>query len=349
MIYADNITGNVDQIVNECKNIPELYHNFEKLCPPGRIILLSTLWEKGINLNYLNNVTLEIFKNIEHTRILDIVEYASHSKSYHYPPERQIQKQFLGSKLHWLCNDIKINGLGYPPQGFMGTEGYACHPGTYRYYATYLQQVDGPAFVWDTENIFNKKKINLEEWIKFCIRGDLRNKSTIEIKNTDSLPENLHDKWKFLEIHFQKNHHDYCIFLHDKELAKIYNKNLPTIYYSDDTVYENAKKVLARPEFFKFKKIDNKFMIPYNEKFKGVSMYLNKKYEKDFTFLFLYLDLNDDVAYSEDKQTIIFNNSTLNCKKLIPQIIEESTNTYLENFYWSNKKSCMVRNVENTL
>ena len=353
MKHVDNITGSTEEIIKQCMKASELRHHFENLCPPGKIVLLSDLWPRNKIINALNKNTLEIFKNIKHDRLLDVVEYIPHSKSYNFPATRQKQSQFLGSKLHWLCNDIKINGLGYPTQGYMiPGGGYACHPGTYRYYATFVQQMDGPAFVWDTEDIYSKRPLQLDEWIKFCIEGDLREQVTIEIKNQDSLEENQHSHWKYLEIHFQRNHHVHCIFLYDKELARIYNSDLPTIYYSDDSVYEHAKETLDRPEFFKFKKIDhnfNKFMIPFNEQFKGVSMYLNKKYEQDFTFLFLYLDINDDVTYSEDKQTFIFNNSSFNCKKLIPGIINESTNDYLENFYWSNKNTCIAKNVENNL
>ena len=350
MIHVHNVTGTTEQIIEECKKSPDLFLHFDKYCPPGKIVLLSDLWSKANPIATLNKCTLEIFKNIKNERLIDQVIYQEDSKSFSFRSTRQLQSQFLGAKLHWLCNDIKINGLGYPVQGFMKPGGgYASHPGTYRYFASFVQQIDGLAFVWDTENIFPKPPLSIEKWIEFCITGKIRNHVTIEIKNNDSLEENQHQHWKYLEIHFQQNHHDHCIFLNDQELGKMYNYKLPTIYYSDTDVYNHAVKTLSRPEFFKFKKIENKFMIPSNENFEGVSMYLNKLYDDDFTFLFLYLDINDDVAYSEDKQTIIFNNSSFNCKKLIPEIVQESADEYLENFFWCSKKSTMPKLLERNL
>jgi len=351
MISESGISGTMDEIILKVKNHPEILHHFTRISPDGKCVGLKDLWETNTHiLDLVTNTTYKIFENIENTRLIDIVTYDPENKAYNMLSTRQLQGQFLSSKLYWLCNDIKINGLGYPPQGFLHPEkGYTCHPGTYRYYASYVQQSNGLAFVWDTLDKFKKPKLNIEEWVSFCSTGKIRNHSVIEIKQNDALKENQLKESNVLEIHFQLNHHDHCIFNYDRALAEIYNKDKPTIYYTDKEILEHNKSNMKNPDAYKYKFIHNKFLIPSNENFKGVSMYLNKKYKKDLTLLFLYLDINDDVAYSSDRNTIIFNNSSINCKNLIPQIVEESDSNYLNDMHWSNKKSLMPLGIEGEL
>jgi hypothetical protein len=73
--------------------------------------------------------------------------------------------------------------------------------------------------------------------------------------------------------------------------------------------------------------------------FEGVGIFIDKdlKINKDFSHILFYLDINDDVAYCNG--ITIFNNNTFNNQKLIPEIVEESTREYLNNFLWCNKRS----------
>ena len=52
-----------------------------------------------------------------------------------------VSEQFDGAKLHWLVNDVKISGLGYPPQGYTTKTQFVCHPGTYRFLGAFAQQI----------------------------------------------------------------------------------------------------------------------------------------------------------------------------------------------------------------
>ena len=68
-------------------------------------------------------------------------------------------------------NDVKISGLGYPPQGYTTKTQFVCHPGTYRFLGAFAQQIKADASVWDTFNEFKQRPLKLQEWINFCSNG----------------------------------------------------------------------------------------------------------------------------------------------------------------------------------
>ena len=83
-----------------------------------------------------------------------------------------------------------------------------------------------------------------------------------------------------------------------------------------------------------------------NMNFKGVGIYIDADVmNKDFSHLFLYLDTNDDVAIYKPKSVILFNCGSTNCKKLIPEIVAESTDNYLNKFLWANKISTIPNHI----
>jgi len=45
--------------------------------------------------------------------------------------------------------DVKISGLGYPPQGYTTKTQFVCHPGTYRFLGAFAQQIKADTSVWD--------------------------------------------------------------------------------------------------------------------------------------------------------------------------------------------------------
>jgi hypothetical protein len=85
--------------------------------------------------------------------------------------------------------------------------------------------------------------------------------------------------------------------------------------------------------------------------FKGVGLWIGQEdlVHNDISFLFLYLDINDDIAYLKNYDLKIFNNSTHNCKKLIPEIIDESKEEYLNEFKWASKTSMIPAVMGDTL
>ena len=76
--------------------------------------------------------------------------------------------------------------------------------------------------------------------------------------------------------------------------------------------------------------------IPHKEEWKGISVYIPKSdsMEDHFTLdMILDLDIDTDIVYHIDTGVTIINNSSVGCKRLILEIIQESKPEYLDNFY----------------
>lgn len=284
-------------------------------------------------------------------RLIDIVNYDKNNKAYNFSDDTSNDKQFNGAKLHWLVNDIKISGLSYPPQGYMQHKGYVCHPGTYRFLAAFAQQIESQVSVWDTYQEFDSEPLDLIDWLNFCSNGFVRKHRIITIELDTTLDQNRETENRYLEVHETTNHHDHCIFNNDLALAEIYNYDKPTIFAPSDFILKELQKKLQNSGLFKYKTINNKFLVPYEMDFKGVGIYI-EKYEdvgSDFSHIILYLDTNDDVAVYRPTNITIFNCSTPNCKKLIPEIIEESSDDYLNKYLWANKISTIPTEIGENL
>ncbi|MDA9843117.1 hypothetical protein N9C44_01445 [bacterium] len=340
---------NVDNII---ATTPALQEVFDKECCGVKKIPLSKLWHNDTCISQLTTASKDMIRNISQPRLIDIAVYNKQYKSYSWPNDNQeTHNQFNSAKLHWLVNDIKISGLGYPPQGYMKENKFVCHPGTYRFLASYAQQKDSTASVWDTYNQFTDRELQLKEWISYCSDGFIRENRHITIQESEIPEEHQFSSWKFIEINETTNHHDHCIFLQDQSIGEMFNYTIPTVYCKDVETLKIIKSRCDDTSLFNFSTITEPFLIPAVEKFKGISIYIGSKDDvnRDFTSLLLYLDVNDDVAYVPESSIMIFNNSTHNCRKLIPGIVEESTRHYLETFKWSNKVSIIPPQIGNQL
>ena len=60
--------------------------------------------------------------------------------------------------------------------------------------------------------------------------------------------------------------------------------------------------------------------------------------EDSFTLDMLFdLDIDLDVIYYKDTGVTIFNNGSAGCKRLLPQIVDESKPIYLKDFLWARR------------
>tara|TARA_B100000927_G_C16469366_1_gene470924 strand:- start:369 stop:1421 length:1053 start_codon:yes stop_codon:yes gene_type:complete len=339
MIYFKNYDTSAKSIRELCNDVDlNNIYNELKGC---KNISSNEIYKLGHNfIHYktlLNESANNLLKYIKDTRMSDLITDWKHfDKNFVLPSSPKNNLVFDAVKLHWLVNDVKINGLGYPPQGYiLGTE-FVCHPGTYRFNAAFAQQLETPVSVWDSNNIFDKDSLSLSQWVNFCSNGFLRNKRNLEIKCSP-------DTKKYLEIHEIENHHDWNIYNQDRGLGKMFNKKLPVIFSNCDKKIKELKKFINTNVFsdIDFVYIEDKFLIPSKLDFKGVGIYIDKKVEitEDIAYLVLYLDINDDCASALNNDILVFNCSSHNCKKLIPPIVEESTYQYLENLSWASKVS----------
>lgn len=316
---------------------------FFKYAPDVKLVTSKTVFKFKhtfkASLRNLNTAGQDILKNLKGSPLSDKFEY----RRWHlaWEEKEECTSQFNGSKLHWLTNDIKKNGISYPPQGYMEDDLFVCHPGTYRFYAAFAQQMNTEMCVWDPNNIFDKPALNLKEWVDYCSKGFVRKNRHITLKTDDIEIGNRRGGHRYLEIHETKNHHDHYIFNQDRSLREMFNYEQPTIFCPNINILNKVKSVLMEPSLYHFAIIENKFLIPNRMNFKGVGIYIGDEslIDKDFSEIILYLDINDDVCYVKDKDIVIFNNSTHNCKNLIPQVVQESTDEYLQNYYWSSKLS----------
>ena len=341
MIFTEHLKStpdNINKLVTT--NANHIVEFFERAAPVKKI-KAKEIFNYGCNFDtnvtHLNNSAIELLKNRTSAPLSELLIYLQHKKAWEVISDEDITQEFISAKLHWLINDIKINGLGYPPQGFMKKDLFVCHPGTFRYLASFAQNHDEEfLIVFDPDNIFNERPLKLTEWINLCSNGFIRKQRYITIKTDSSDPGNQYSD--MLEIHETQNHHDHNIINQDKFLKKLYSTKPKVFSDSKDSINE-IKTKLRHPELYDFEVIHNKFYIPSTMNFEGVGIFLDKdlKINKDFSHILFYLDINDDVAYCNG--ITIFNNSTHNNQKLIPEIVDESTNEYLKHFLWCSKRS----------
>ena len=342
MMFCEGMLATQENIKNLIDTNNHLRKHFnEKLS--AKKVQSTELYKKSFNTfkHQLNIGTIGFLKNIQKPRLIELATYDSFAKSYMFK-DIDVTEQFDSAKLHWLVNDVKISGLGYPPQGYMQKDGFVAHPGTYRFLAAFAHQITCDVSVWDTYNNLSGEKMDLLNWINFCANGFIRQNRYITIKLDDIEDINRETPHKYLEMHETKNHHDHNIFNQDKALAEIYNDSKPTIFCATDKILQKVKASCSDENLYTFKVTQlNPFYIPSVMNFKGVAMYIGEEgaINSNFDLLFLYLDINDDVAYMHETNLIIFNNSTHNCKKLITGIVDESSDVYLKNFLWASKTS----------
>ena len=341
-----NIDTDISYELDKCIDLKNF---FVEKCPKVKKVPVKKLWNFNKDSATLCVLSKKLLSNITNpSRINDNVTY--NSQYYYYQFSEDYQEQFEGAKIHWLINDIKINGLAHPPQGYMQHDLYVSHPGTYRYLSAFGQQMENTLVsVWDTHNKFSEiEPLTLDEWVTFCTEGFLRKNRHIVIESDNIEDENRIPNLnkRFLEVHERGNHHDHCILNNDLALAQMYNYSKPIIFAQNNIILENIKTKLSNPKIFSYKVIENKFLIPSNMNFKGVGIYIDADVmNKDFSHLFLYLDTNDDVAIYKPKSVILFNCGSTNCKKLIPEIVAESTDNYLNKFLWANKISTIPNHI----
>lgn len=254
--------------------------------------------------------------------------------------DKESQYTFDGAKLHWLINDIKINGLSYPPQGIITSEkNFSAHPGTFRFVALYLQNLYNTRFentkiiVLDLHDKVNYNTLTFKEWLSECTTGFLRKDRKVGIIKT---------KNNYLEVQETQNHHDDVIELHNNDLKELYQNRYPYLFIRpnlEDQYKENSIDDLDKFQMRWFSK--SVFHIPSLSRYEGVSIYVDPDVKMNvsiFCFLSL-LNLSDAVLYTQDKKIVIFNNSHPDTKKLLPEVIDESTDYFLENFLWTNCKT----------
>ncbi len=81
-------------------------------------------------------------------------------------------------------------------------------------------------------------------------------------------------------------------------------------------------------------------LIPDNENVEVVSGYILKAECMEYVFIFSminYLDFDHDIVHFVDTGVCIINNGTIGCKRLIPEIVEESKPEYLNRFLWARR------------
>lgn len=353
MKFCEHMIATPENIQNLVDTHEDLNNFFYKDMSAQKVFS-TELYGKNFNAfrHQLNIGATGFLKNIQKPRLIELAKYDANNKAYDFDEDIDITDQFNSAKLHWLVNDVKISGLGYPPQGYMQKDGFVPHPGTFRFFAAFAHQIKCSVSVWDTYNELNGKSLELFDWISFCTNGFIRQNRYITIKLDDVSDENRETPNRYLEVHETNNHHDHNIFNQDKALAEIYNSSKPTIFCATEEILNKVKASCSDVDLYTFKVSQlNPFLIPSVMNFKGVAMYIGQEgcINSPFDLLFLYLDINDDVAYIPGTKLIIFNNSTHNCKKLIPEIVSESADIYLEDFLWASKTSIIPKTIGNSL
>lgn len=338
--------GTKENISTLVDNNQDLQNFFNTRCSNVKRVPAERVWNYLQDAVSLNKVAMHMLSNISNSRMSSYAIYDSVNMCYEWDSnDINLQNQFNSAKLHWIINDIKISGLGYPPQGFMQGKKYVCHPGTYRYYAAFAQQINTDVSVWDTHNEFTDiEPMDLKEWIQFCSEGFIRKTRVITVESDSIENENrmVDNNYRQLEVHETSNHHDHCIFNNDFALGEMYNYTRPTIYAPNNVELSKIQNKLTNPDLFKFSVTRNKFLIPSMQNFLGVGFYIERASDinHDPTHLFLYLDTNDDIAVCDNNSgMILFNCGAPNNKKLIPEIVNESGDTYLNKYLWCSKVS----------
>tara|TARA_A100001011_G_scaffold399639_1_gene509289 strand:+ start:5190 stop:6296 length:1107 start_codon:yes stop_codon:yes gene_type:complete len=265
--------------------------------------------------------------------------------------------KFSGAKLFWLIHDIIINGLSYKPQGFikeMTKIIYVSHPGTYRHLACDIAGLHNfETIVFDENNFLpNINTLDFDTWVSETCSGWARKERKLEFKFRENK----------IEVHESSNFHDWNIFIYDLYLSKMFNYNLPNVYVNKeiahaviDELKTNNENIYKQLRITPIDKNDVP-LIPFKNKFKGVSMYIStdKKLfplwfgNTPYCIPFFLCHPSNALAYNEDKDIVIFNNSHMDNKKLIPQLVKESTGRYINNFGWTDKVSYIKTDLRET-
>ena len=268
----------------------------------------------------------------------DFLPHANTINIYLDKQEEQAAYEF--AKLHWLIHDFKANGVSFPPQGTLqkvaDTENFfpEMHPGTFRWFAImYNKMIDESIVVSDNEMHFSEIPVlSFEEYADICREGFIR-----ERKGTYYEVEHLTTGEKLFTAHERSNHHDWIILKHLEELAKVFTK---FTVYTDNSECVSRLDLLSR-EGIDIKILDkNKSYIPSIENFEGISVYIPDLgfVEDNFSLDMLFdLDIDLDVIYYKDTGVTIFNNGSAGCKRLLPQIVDESKPIYLKDFLWARR------------
>lgn len=251
-----------------------------------------------------------------------------------------LKKMYDFAKLHWLIHDFKVNGISFKPQGFLqntdtsGTFSCEIHPGTFRFFALIVAKMfDETMVVADKHNHFpDIPRLTYEEHLQLVNEGFIRERT-----GAYSVQEVTQREEKIYTHHERNNHHDWNIITQLQELGKIYT-NL-TIY--TDEVEDIERLDLLARENIEIKTTEQGYAyIPHMEKFNGVSVYIPKSENMEDVFtldMLLLLDLDTDIVHFVDTGVSIINNGSTGCKRLIPEIIQESKPEYLNRFLWARR------------
>lgn len=299
--------------------------------------------EKYFNEHYLNKYKITTYKQLESDCKFNIEELIQSTYEHYLDSviqNKKFEDTFDGAKLHWLINDIKINGLSYPPQGIITSEkNFSPHPGTFRFAALYLQNLYNKRFentkvvVLDLYNKTNYQPLTFYRWLEECTTGFLRKDRQISIARTES---------NYLEVHETNNHHDEIIETHDKDLQELYQKKYPYFFVHPNLEDQYRNNIKDNLDNFHLRWLNTSvFNIPALSRYEGVSIYVHPDVKMNvsiFCFLSL-LNLTDAVLYTDDKKIVIFNNRHVDTKKLLKDVVIESTDYFLDNFLWTNCKT----------
>jgi len=254
------------------------------------------------------------------------------------------EERFDGAKLHWLINDVKINGLSYPPQGLLiknstGEILYSPHPGTFRFFALYIQNLlndkykDSKVVCLDLHNYTNFSDVSFYEWLSACTTGFIRKQRDVSI--------HLDEKNR-LEVHETNNHHDDIIQIHDDDLAEMFNNTYPNFFINPNTEELYRENMIDDLDYFNLKWFNTSiFHIPNLSRFEGVSVYVSKdvKMIESIYCIISLLNITDAVCYTEDLKIIVFNNSHPDTKKLTYHVVNENNEDYYKNMLWTSCKT----------
>ena len=181
--------------------------------------------------------------------------------------------------------------------------------------------------------------------LKIINKGFLRNRITYTEENIEE-----ESKLSYTEYHENQNNHDVNIKINYQELMKIYKDKI-TIFLPHG-VTENVLYSI-KDYNFEIKNLEKikhaEFFIPHNCNYKGIGIFADVntglEFENNFRPTMLYsLDTIDDLAYTDNQKIMIFNNSSIGCRRLIPGIINESKAEYLNKFMWTKKTSRILQN-----
>lgn len=300
--------------------------------------------ENYFNQHFTNKYKITTYKQIKQDCIINNIEPLVKLIYDQYFDalinNKKAEDTFDGAKLHWLVNDIKINGLSYPPQGIITSENnFSAHPGTFRFAALHLQNLYNTRFentkivVLDLYDKVKYDTLTFHEWLSACTTGFLRKDRKISIAKTE---------FNYLEVHETMNHHDDIIALHDSDLKDLYQNRYPYFFMRPNLEDQYKDNCIDNLDNFHTRWLNKSvFYIPSISRYEGVSIYVDPDVKMNvsiFCFLSL-LNLTDAVLYTQDKKIIIFNNNHPDTKKLLPDVIDESTDYFLENFLWTNCKT----------